>query len=82
MSTLAEEIEHELRTLEPETARHFERVLRDMLTLVKARQQPVANGSVSLADRIVKHPAIATWPKGLDGDAHVAALRGEWEDRS
>ena len=77
MSTLTEEIEHELRTLEPETARHFERVLRDMLTLVKARQQPVASGGGSLADRLANHPAIGTWPKGLDGDAYVAALRGE-----
>lgn len=82
MSTLAEEIEHELQTLEPETAQHFERVLRDMLTLVKARHQPAATGSESLGDRLVNDPAIGTWPKELDGDAHVAALRAEWEDRS
>jgi hypothetical protein len=76
MSTLALEIEKELGCLEPESARHFERAVREMLLMAKAnqsRQTPVPFG-----ERIVGHPAIGTWPAALDVDIHLTNVRREW----
>jgi hypothetical protein len=81
MSSLASEIEEELQYLEPETARQFERVVRDMLHLVKTQHAPKEKTTTTLADRLRHHPALGTWPPELDPDAHVDALRQEWEDR-
>ena len=81
MGTLASEIEEELQSLEPEMARQFERVVRDMLHLVKIQQAPKAGTPMTLADRLRHHPALGTWPVGLNPDAHVDSLRQEWEDR-
>jgi hypothetical protein len=42
MSTLAVEIEKELNSLDPDAAFHFERAVREILSLIKARQKPPA----------------------------------------
>jgi hypothetical protein len=77
MSTLALEIEKELSSLEPESARHFERAVREILLMAKSshlRQTPVP-----FSARIARHPAIGTWPADLDVDRHLTGLRNEWE---
>ena len=78
MNGLASEIEERLQSLEPGTARQFERVLRDVLHSVNIRQQSEDKTTGTLADRLHNHPALGTWPVGLDADAHVDSLRREW----
>ena len=78
MSTLALEIEKELDSLEPESARRFERAVREMLLRAKAgwtQKKPAPFG-----ERIARHPAIGTWPASLDADRHLQELRHEWEN--
>ena len=77
MNALTADIERELHGMDQESARSFERMVRQMLHHVKARA--VQKTSLPLGERLKNHPAIGTWPKNLDPDAHVAALRAEWE---
>ncbi len=46
MSTLALEIEQELQTLEPESALHFERAVREMLLLAKRKAHQTNESSI------------------------------------
>lgn len=77
MSTLALEIEKEMGSLEPESARHFERAVREMLLMAKASQP--RKTPLPFSERIVRHPAIGTWPSALDADSHLTNVRNEWE---
>ncbi len=77
MNTLAADIERELRHMDRESARSFERAVRQMLLLMKTRT--VKSTGLPLGERIKNHPAIGTWPKNLDPDTHIATLRAEWE---
>lgn len=79
MSTLTAEIEKELRALEPETARQFEKVVRDMLQLLKSNATHHPETTTSLSERLLNHSAIGTWPANLDPDTHVQTLGKEWE---
>ena len=56
MSTLALELENELRGLEPDVAFHFERAVREMLMLIKrqARPQDALEPKTSSFDDLVK----------------------------
>ena len=78
MSTLALEIEKELGSLDQESARHFERAVREMLLMAKACQP--RKTPVPFSERIVCHPAIGTWPADLDVERHLSEVRNEWEN--
>ena len=82
MSTLALEIDRELQTLEPETAQHFERAVREMLMLVKRRSQPVSSNGPSLSPRPYETQARALGLRpGLSYDQVGELLvAGEGED--
>ena len=76
MNAIALEIDHELKTLDEESARHFALAVRALLRLAKARQNKLPR--VPFSQRIVTDAAIGTWPAGRDVDQHIAALREEW----
>ena len=77
MTALATDIDRELNAMDQDSAQRFERAVRHMLLLMKNRS---ANRTRSpLPERIANHPAIGTWPKDLDPDSHIAAVRAEWE---
>ena len=78
MTDLAVDIDRELQEMDRESARRFESAVRHMLALIKGRS---SNGKklLPLAERIANHPAIGSWPKHVNPDAHIAALRDEWE---
>lgn len=71
------DLEHELESLDQQSALQFKQAVLAMLRLVKARQ--VDRMQAPFSERIARHPAIGTWPANVDADQHIANLRGEWE---
>ena len=70
-------LEEEIASLDPATARQFKETVFAMLQIVKAQNPREYRRSFS--ERIVNHPAIGTWPATLDVDRHIESLRDEWK---
>lgn len=75
MKSISLDLDRELASLDQSTAAQFKHTVWAMMRLVKAGQ---ARKSQSFAERIASHPAIGTWPAGLDVDVHIGAMRDEW----
>ena len=71
------DLDHELETLDHQTALQFKKAVMAMLQLVKAKQ--VDRPQAPFAERIARHPAIGTWPTNIDVDGHISNLREEWD---
>lgn len=77
MKTMTLDLDHELESLDQQSATQFKQAVLAMLRLVKARQTDRAQ--VPFSERIARHPAIGTWPANVDADKHIAGLRDEWD---
>jgi len=76
MKSLTLDLDHELESLDHESAMQFKQAMFTMLRLVKTRQGNRPQSPFS--ERIAHHPAIGTWPANVDADKHIADLRDEW----
>jgi len=74
MKSTSFDLDQALAALDQPTALQFKQAVLTMLQLVKSRKS-----QTPFAQRIASHPAIGTWPAGVNGDQHLASLRDEWE---
>ena len=75
MGALTFDIEKKLSLLEPESARHFERTVREMLLMAKSNQH--RKSLAPFGSGLALHPAVGTWPATLDVDRHLTEARNE-----
>jgi hypothetical protein len=77
MKAITMDLAREVDPLDDATAHSFVHLARGMLKMIKGREDA---GRISIGPECwLSHPAIGTWPKDMEIDAHIAQLRKEWE---